>query len=88
MASFLGRAFLFGGSFWELFWGERFLFGGSFWGELFSLESIQHLFLDLLQLVLHLHYDVLHFCLVALGAGGVDFASHFLCDETEFLPTP
>lgn len=64
---------------------EFFTFHSSFFT---LLKSIQHLLLDLLQFVLHLHHDVLHLSLVALRAGGVDFASHFLCDETEFFPTP
>ena len=51
----------------------------------FSLHYIQHLLLDLLEFVLHLHHDVLHLGVVALAACGVDFASHLLCYETELL---
>ena len=43
------------------------------------------MFLNLFQLVLHLHHDVLHFSLIGLRACGVDFATHLLSDETEFL---
>ena len=50
-----------------------------------KLHYIQHLFLDLLQFVLHTHHDVLHFGMVRLASRGVDFASHFLGDEAELL---
>ena len=49
------------------------------------LHYIQHLFFDLLQLVLHLHHDILHFSMIALAACGVDLASHLLGYESEFL---
>ena len=50
-----------------------------------SLQCVEHLFLDLLELVFHLHHDVLHLSLIALGARSVDFASHLLGDEAQLL---
>ena len=47
-----------------------------------KLKNIEHLLLDLLQLVLHLHDDLLDVDLVGLGAEGVDLAAHLLTDET------
>ena len=49
------------------------------------LQRVQHLFLYLFQLILHLHDDVLHFSLVAFTAGRVDFPTHFLGYEAKFL---
>ena len=50
-----------------------------------SLQRVEHLFLDLLELVFHFHDDVLHLSLVALGTRSIDFASHLLCDEAQLL---
>ena len=50
-----------------------------------KLKHIQHLLLDLLQLVLHLHHDTLHLGLIALAAERIDLASHLLSDESELL---
>ena len=49
------------------------------------LHHVQDLFLDLLQLVLHLHYNLLHFGMIGLAAQRIDFAAHFLCDEAQLL---
>ena len=49
------------------------------------LQRIKHLLLYLLQLVLHLHYDVLHLGMVALGACGIYLTTHLLGYETKFL---
>ena len=43
------------------------------------------MFLNLFQLVLHLHHDVLHLGLITLRAGRIDLTSHLLCDEAQFL---
>src|SRR3712207_9335221 len=51
----------------------------------FYLQCIEHLFLDLFELVFHLHHNILHLCLVALRACSVDFAPHLLCYEAELL---
>ena len=53
-----------------------------------TLHHIEHLFLNLLQLILHHHHDILHLRLVALRAGCIDFAPHFLSDKTEFFALP
>ena len=37
------------------------------------------------ELVLHAYHNVLHFSMVRLASGGVDFTTHFLSDETKFL---
>lgn len=49
------------------------------------LHHVQHLFLDLFQLIFHLHDDFLHFGVVGLAAKRIDFTSHFLSDESELF---
>lgn len=49
------------------------------------LHDIEHLLFDLFQFVFHLYHDVLHFGVVRLAAGGIDFPSHFLGDESQLL---
>ena len=53
--------------------------------EGYPLHDVQHLLLDLFQFVLHLYHDILHFRLVRLGAGCVDFPAHFLGDESQLF---
>ena len=66
------------GQLWqEVLWFASVMLGG--------LEYVEHLLFNLFQFIFHLHHDVLHFSLVAFAAGGVDFASHFLRDEPQFL---
>ena len=43
------------------------------------------MFFDLFQFVFHLDDKFLHLGMVAFRTKGVDFTSHFLGDETEFL---
>ena len=43
------------------------------------------MFFNLLQLVFHTHDQNLYVVLVCLRAGGVDFATHLLGNETELL---
>ena len=46
-----------------------------------TLKNIEHLLLNLLQLVLHLHHEFLDVDLVGLRAHSVDLATHLLADE-------
>ena len=43
------------------------------------------MFLNLFQFVLHFDNKSLNISVVGLRSEGVDFTSHFLCDEAEFL---
>ena len=51
----------------------------------FILHYIQNLLLDLLQLVLHLHHNLLHLGMIGLAAQGIDFAAHLLSNEAQLL---
>ena len=53
-----------------------------------GLKDIQHLLLDLLQLVLHLYDELLHSGMVTLGAHGIDLTPDLLSDEAEGLTLP
>lgn len=46
-----------------------------------SLHHVQYLFFDLLQLILHLHYNLLHLGMIGLASQRIDFTSHFLGNE-------
>lgn len=49
------------------------------------LHYIQNLLLDLLQLVFHLHHNLLHLGMIGLAAQGIDFAAHLLSNEAQLL---
>ena len=75
---------------WWKSWLERVVIAGAGYGVKKKrrglmpdgfLECVEHLFLDLFQLILHLNNNILHFGLIALGTGGVDFPAHFLSNE-------
>ena len=50
-----------------------------------ELHNVQHLLLNLFQLILHLNDDFLHFCVIGLAAQRIDFTPHLLSDKSEFL---
>ena len=45
------------------------------------LHDIQHLLLNLFQVVFHVDYQALDFGVIGFGAYGVDFPTHFLGEE-------
>lgn len=49
------------------------------------LHHIEHLLFDLLKKVFHTHNHCLHLGMIALRSESVDFATHFLSDETELF---
>lgn len=51
----------------------------------FILHYIQNLLLDLLQLVFHLHHNLLHLGMIGFAAQGIDFAAHLLSNEAQLL---
>ena len=50
-----------------------------------GLKYIEHLLLDLLELILHHDYKTLHISVIALRAESIDLAPHLLGDKTEFF---
>ena len=48
-------------------------------------QYVEYLFLYLFQFIFHHHHYILHFCLIAFRASGIDFSSHLLGYETKFL---
>ena len=49
------------------------------------LHYIENLFFDLFQFILHTYYNVLHLGMIGFTSGGIDFASHFLSNETKLF---
>ena len=43
------------------------------------------MFLNLLQVVFHLHHNSLHLGMIRFRASGVDFSAHLLSNEPQFL---